>query len=420
MNPTGFYTYVGDVKTDIIDVFGPLAGDALTYNTRLKSINNANKDLSELFEPYNNNGILAGPTKYVIYPSLVDINTIFKSKSPLTQSFFMDPTTSLGSTGNNTIFSPNIVSMYNNVVLLPTNEGACYRSTNYGNTWAAFISGSGPAWKCACVYKNIGIICDASSTYLFTNISNDTSSDATFPTFSPVIPTYPIISVSICDDKAMLITEIGQAFVSNNSGATFNRMYTTNYPDLKHVSITKKMNNTYAAVRTMKPTLAMSYGYIEYCSNFTGSTSDSYIRLYNDASGNAVPEPTCVQISCNYGVLGDIIGNIYYTKNSGTSWSKSLTNPNAGSNKPILSISIDGPYCIAITDSSYLLSTTYGKTWSTYTLPTPTLPDTPSGTFVTSCATSNGNACLPLVYSYTDASNVTRYSLRRCYGNLEA
>ena len=77
MANTGFTTRVNGVDTDLINIFAPLSGTKLTYNTNY--VTSDGKDFRDIFEPYVAGDATANPTNFttLVTNQEKDLNVVF-------------------------------------------------------------------------------------------------------------------------------------------------------------------------------------------------------------------------------------------------------------------------------------------------------------------------------------------------------
>lgn len=349
MNPTGFFVDVGGVKTDLKDVFEPLT-TTKTSDTGFKSVNNANKDLAELFEPYPGTGTKAETTKYVVYSTGLDLCDIFTKKVPTYPTLSTSP-----STAANTQYS----AMYQSVVLTANrSSGVVRRSTDYGKTFFEVTNAnfSGLNWRCIKIDQNQAIA--VSTVSVFT--SNDYGDTWTLRTptstnFSgAAIYNGLMIAADQANNKLYFSADNGVSWLSQT--ISFPRGCAVTMNGSSYVVVVCNMNSANGAVGS---------GF-QICNNFNPAvTTNTFVSCtFKGVS------PIDVALDGQYGVCVSYTGTlpgIKYSIDYGQRWLLADVIPTTG----FTMASLSGGFAIATVgaSNSYYISNDYGQTWTTLTGP---------------------------------------------------
>jgi len=391
MNPSGFFTYVGNTKTDLIDVFDPLIGTK-TNNTGFRSTNNNNKDLAELFEPYVT-GTKAAATKYRVFSTNKDLSDTFKAVTPF-------PTYNGGVDQSLMPQRAQYMCINNNNALVCYPNNYMYYSNNYGKTYTqSNVDGAlntAKTWRGVAIYGANAVACDVSNIYYSTNYG------ASFTKLTaPTDSVNSFTGVAIYENYALAVTTngTGKLYVSTNSGASFNQITSTISGAggfYRQPSISKRPDGSYNAVISVFDIATPANCKIKYTNNFTGSTTADTYRdaSINNASVNTVFNGGLIaQLDGNNGVACSFSGAdstkcFVYTTDGGASWSYGSSSVTGSY---VHSVAIDGSFCIGSGGATYYISKNSGVSWTGYPVPT---AQTGTGQSSESTGVSNGYAVL--------------------------
>jgi len=364
MNPSGFFTYLGNTKTDLKDVFEPLA-TTKTSDTRFKSRNNANKDLSELFEPYIS-GTKADPTNYKVFSTGLDLCDTFQPTVFPTQADF---TTANG-------FVPQACCMYQNYAIILNNSTTMLRSTNYGIT---FTTVSGPpfagSFRYVAMYQNNAIAVSTSGVYT----STDYGATWTLRSGNGLITTTGYAGCAIYDVLMMIADQAnGRLYFSTNGGVNWS-FQSMNYP--RGLAITKNGANYVVVVGLLNASSGGSPSACNICATFNPAVTTNPFSS-TTYSGQI---PFLIALDGQYGVCCSTAGasnkTIKYSTNYGQTW----TDVTAAITESCFSVSLSGGNAIVTTfNTTYYTSSNNGQTWTAQTSADATTTAANYGTHFTS------------------------------------
>jgi hypothetical protein len=355
---TGFKSR-NNLNKDLIDIFEPHFGPILDYQTKYKSVQNANLDLNNIFQLYTDGDLSANLTNFTTYDGTtkVDLNSVFRRKKTDLPNFPRRADSTLGR---------SVVSccMYDKYAIIITGNDIFY-SADYGATYVRSFpipSISGSLVDC-CIFGYNAIVISARSVLYSSNCGQTWS----LTTSGLPVSGQNYRSCSICDNYAILANGLNGMYGSSNNGETWVNL---NAPvlDWDRVFISKTGtigNYTYIAIASY--TVDIGSRQIYYSSNFTGTIGTSFIissTIFNF-------DITSLSLSGQRGILCiPGFGNgIYYTINGGQTWTKTSSSILPGINLCSLSNAIDASfnttYVGIASGSAYVyISKDGGQTWS--------------------------------------------------------
>ena len=345
MSLTGFYTNVGGIKTDLIDMFDPRSS-AKTTNTGFKTV--TNDDLADIFEPYPGAGNKATITGYV-GGSGVDLCNTFKKVTP-----FPTQNPSTLTTTNTSIQS---VCMYQNYVLIVSQSyGSMLRSTNYGATFSAITYPSNSnftnaLWRYVAMNQNQAVA--VSTTSVFT--SNDYGVNWTHRT----VITSTNFSGCAMYNGLMAVADQANSklYYSTDNGGSW---LSQSYPFPRGLAITMNGTNYVVVVSGMDTATGVSPTNFSVFNTFNPSVI-SNLFVTATYSGTA---PLVLALDGQYGLASCYTGTgprIKYSTNYGQNWYDTATiNDVYG----LTSVSLSRGYGIITNIRTCYISNDNGQTWN--------------------------------------------------------
>ena len=357
---TGFKSR-NNLNKDLIDIFEPHFGPILDYQTKYKSVQNANLDLNNIFQLYTDGDLSANLTNFTTYDGTtkVDLNSVFRRKKTDLPNF---PTRA------DSTFGRNVVSccMYDKYAIIITANDIFY-SADYGATYVRSFpipSISGSLVDC-CIFGYNAIVISARSVLYSSNCGQTWS----LTTSGLPVSGQNYKSCSICDNYAILANGLNGMYGSSNYGQTWVNL---NAPllDWDRVSISKTGtigNYTYIAIASYNVATSSAVTRMYYSSNFTGEIGTSF--TVSSTTFNA--DITSLSLSGTNGILciSGTGGGIYYTINQGLTWTETTSVIVNATNFCSLSNAIDASFNttyvgIASGGASVYISKDGGQTWS--------------------------------------------------------
>ena len=349
MVPTGFNSFIGGVRTDLMDIFEPLgANTKLTYNTGFKSYKNANQDLTDLFKPYPGTGTKADITNYKVFSTGLDRCDTFQ---PTIFPTLTDFTTASG-------LVPQACCMYQNYAIILNNSTTMFRSANYGITFTTVSGSFAGSFRYVAMYQNNAIAVSTTSVYT----SSDYGVTWTLRSGNGLIATTGYAGCAIYDVLMMVADQAnGRLYFSTNGGLNWS-FQSMNYP--RGLAITKNGANYVVVVGLLNASSGGSPIACNICATFNPAvTSNTF-----SSTTYTGQVPFIIALDGQYGVCCSTAGasnkTIKYSTNYGQTW----TDVTAAITTSCFSVSLSGGNAIVTTFSTtYYTSSDNGQTWTTRT-----------------------------------------------------